>query len=74
MAFHIVNKAKSFKECVLRAINLGGDADTVGAITGMLAGAKFGLENDVLDMYEWVKVFDKGNVAIRALQLFNKAI
>jgi ADP-ribosylglycohydrolase len=33
---------KSFEEAVLRAINLGGDTDTTGAVTGGLAGARYG--------------------------------
>jgi ADP-ribosyl-[dinitrogen reductase] hydrolase len=36
--------ARSFEQAVLSAINLGGDADTVGACTGALAGAYWGLE------------------------------
>jgi ADP-ribosyl-[dinitrogen reductase] hydrolase len=35
---------QSFEACVLAAVNLGDDADTVGAITGQLAGAHYGLE------------------------------
>jgi ADP-ribosyl-[dinitrogen reductase] hydrolase len=34
--------AGSFAEAVLGAVNLGGDADTTGAITGALAGAAWG--------------------------------
>ncbi|RYC30311.1 ADP-ribosylglycohydrolase family protein [Lichenibacterium minor] len=34
--------APSFEYAVTLAVNLGGDADTVGAIAGALAGAKFG--------------------------------
>jgi ADP-ribosyl-[dinitrogen reductase] hydrolase len=34
--------AKDFKEAVLRAVNLGDDADTTGAICGQLAGAYWG--------------------------------
>ena len=37
-------EARSFEQAVLSAINLGGDADTVGACTGALAGAYWGLE------------------------------
>lgn len=33
----------SFKEAMLGAVNHGGDADTIAAITGSLAGAKFGM-------------------------------
>jgi len=32
----------SYAECVLKAVNLGDDTDTIGAITGGLAGAAYG--------------------------------
>ena len=35
--------ADGFAACVLRAVNLGDDADTVGAVTGQLAGGQYGL-------------------------------
>ena len=38
-AFH---DASRFDEAVLRAVNLGDDADTTGAICGQLAGAYWG--------------------------------
>jgi len=34
--------AKSAEEAIITAINRGGDTDTIGAITGVVAGAKFG--------------------------------
>jgi ADP-ribosyl-[dinitrogen reductase] hydrolase len=34
----------SFEDCVVRAVNRGGDADTTGALAGQLAGALYGLE------------------------------
>ena len=33
----------NFRDCILRAANLGGDADTIAAVAGQLAGAKYGL-------------------------------
>ena len=36
--------AESAREAIVRAVNAGGDADTVGAITGAVAGARFGAE------------------------------
>ncbi|MGV3611487.1 MAG: ADP-ribosylglycohydrolase family protein [Fluviicola sp.] len=33
---------KSYKEAVLKAVNLGGDTDTIGSITGGLAGLYYG--------------------------------
>ena len=38
-AFH---DAVDFRQAVLRAVNLGDDADTTGAVCGQLAGAWFG--------------------------------
>ncbi len=38
-AFH---DAESFEGAVLKAVNLGDDADTTGAICGQLAGAYWG--------------------------------
>lgn len=35
----------NFKDAVLRAVNLGDDTDTVGAVTGGLAGIVYGIEN-----------------------------
>ncbi len=32
----------NYRDCVLKAVNLGGDTDTVAAIAGGLAGAKYG--------------------------------
>ena len=36
--------SKNFEEAVLRAVNLGEDTDTTGAITGALAGVRYGLD------------------------------
>jgi ADP-ribosylglycohydrolase len=35
----------SYKDCVLLAVNLGDDADTIAAIAGSLAGALYGLKS-----------------------------
>jgi len=42
-ALWAVQTSSSFEEAVIRAVNLGDDADTVGAVTGQLAGAVWGL-------------------------------
>jgi ADP-ribosyl-[dinitrogen reductase] hydrolase len=41
-ALWAVSTTDSFSEAVLRAVNLGEDADTVGAVAGQLAGALYG--------------------------------
>ncbi|MCG5247322.1 ADP-ribosylglycohydrolase family protein [Methylorubrum extorquens] len=42
-ALWCVGSSGSFSEAVLKAVNLGDDADTTGAITGQFAGAFYGL-------------------------------
>ena len=39
---HFYFGANSFADCVTQTINQGGDADTTGALAGMLAGATYG--------------------------------
>ena len=41
-AIWAVQTTKSFEAAVLKAVNLGDDADTVGAVTGQIAGAMYG--------------------------------
>lgn len=36
--------ADTFADCIVRTVNQGGDADTTGALAGMLAGATYGLD------------------------------
>lgn len=43
-AFEIAAGASTFEEAVFQAVNLGGAADSRGAIAGALAGARFGAE------------------------------
>ena len=45
----------SFESCVVEVTNRGGDADTTGAIAGMLAGALYGLESLPPS---WIKALD----------------
>lgn len=46
----------SYKECVLRAVNLGDDTDTVGAVAGGLAGLYYGIEEIPK---EWINIIPK---------------
>ena len=41
-ALWCTDQAESFEEALVLAVNLAGDADTVGAVTGQIAGAVFG--------------------------------
>ncbi len=44
MAWECVNETPTFEKALIMAVNKGYDADTVGAVTGMLAGRKYGLK------------------------------
>ena len=43
-ALWCVLQSSNLEEAVIRAVNLGDDADTVGAVTGALAGALWGAD------------------------------
>ena len=47
---------ESFEDCLIDVVNRGGDADTTGAIAGMLAGAYYGLESIPK---RWLKAIDE---------------
>jgi ADP-ribosylglycohydrolase len=43
-ALWAVKGATSFEDALVKAVNLGGDADTVGAVAGGLAGVRWGYD------------------------------
>jgi len=49
----------SFESCLIKVVNRGGDADTTGAIAGMLAGACYGVKSIPK---RWLKKLDQ-NIA-----------
>lgn len=53
-------RTDSFADCLIRAVNLGGDADTIGAVAGGLAGVYYGFEAIPA---EWISLLDP---AVRA--------
>ena len=55
-ALKCVLTTRSFKDAVVMAVNMGGDTDTIGAITGAIAGALYGIE-EIPE--EWIKALDK---------------
>ena len=49
------SQKNSFEEAIIGAVNHGGDADTIAAITGSLVGAKYGFDNIPKN---WVKILN----------------
>ena len=71
MALHTVWYTSSFKECAIMNADLGGDCDTVGAIAGQIAGAMYGIDKDMLQLYSETVDFKSGNyeLFLHALKL-----
>lgn len=70
MALFAVASTTSFHRCIERAVNFLGDADTVGAIAGQIAGAFYGFssidERYVAALRDW----DRGEIPCRAALCF----
>lgn len=66
-AFH---NAADFREAVLRAVNLGDDADTTGAICGQLAGAYWGMKGIPAS---WLETLARSDLVTKSVtQLLNE--
>ena len=57
---HFYFETDGFEECLVVTVNEGGDADTTGALAGMLAGATYGYE--ALPQ-RWLATLDEAIVA-----------
>lgn len=53
---HHFFRGRTFEECLVSTVNQGGDADTTGAICGMVAGAFYGM-NEIPQ--RWLKKMDR---------------
>jgi ADP-ribosyl-[dinitrogen reductase] hydrolase len=51
---------ENFSDCLIKVVNLGGDADTTGALAGMLSGARHGIKGLP---GEWLERLDRAAVA-----------
>lgn len=71
MALHILYHNEGFFNCVLKAVNLGGDADSLGGIVGMLAGSFYGFNEDIQENYKYIQKWDENSIALKAYKLLN---
>ena len=58
---------RDFKSAVIYAVSLGGDADTIGAMTGAIAGACYGIEGIPSQWRETVENHDLLDVLAKKL-------
>lgn len=61
----------NYKDAVLKAVNLGDDTDTIGALTGGLAGLVYGYNNIPED---WINVLKQKEYLTNLVDKFNELI
>ncbi|CAK9101530.1 unnamed protein product [Durusdinium trenchii] len=77
MALWALWHSKSFSESIMKAVNLLGDADTIGAICGQLAGALYGWRGLAGDSWGRMRLTELqrwdpfGEVGLRAALLYH---
>ena len=47
LSFNLLSQASSFEDAIRLAISHGGDSDTIGAIVGSIAEARFGIPQEI---------------------------
>ncbi len=58
--YSVLRNPDSFIDALLFSISMGGDTDTIGAMAGALAGAKFGAENIPSELFEHIENCEEG--------------
>lgn len=67
-------KSNSYRECVLMAVNLGEDTDTVGAIAGGLAGIMYGIGGEQGIPEEWINQIARKEWIAELCEKFEQSI
>jgi len=71
LALWSVYNTTSFDDAVTRSVNLRGDADSHGSITGQLAGALYGYKSINPQFLTWMNQWDDHEIATRGLLLYH---
>ncbi len=62
---------ESYRDCVLKAVNLGDDTDTVAAVAGGLAGALYGLDSMPT---EWLETLQRRDCILEMCGSFSQGL
>lgn len=58
----------SYRECILKAVNLGNDTDTIGAVAGAMAGLYYAGQNDKDIPEDWISDLQGKDLLNHAVQ------
>jgi ADP-ribosylglycohydrolase len=62
---------QNYKDCVLKAVNLGGDTDTIAALSGALASVVYG--SDSIPAH-WINTLIKKKEILKCIEDFNETL
>lgn len=67
VALHIVYHSTNSREAIFKAVNWGGDSDSIAAVVGYVCGAMYGLTPDIVSLYsERMEYFDRFETILKA--------
>lgn len=72
MALHCIWTTDTFASAMLKSANMAGDADSVTAVCGQIAGAIYGLAAFPKGWLEKVHKWDKKDTLLKAYKLYHK--
>ena len=65
MSLNTVYNTNSFKDALIRIVNIRGDSDSVASVVGQIAGAYYGIETIPGDWIEAINRWDNGDIALK---------
>ena len=71
MALHVLYTTHNFTDAIMKAVNLCGDADSIGSVVGQIAGAYYGLDSIPKDWIKTINKWDQNEIALRGYILFH---
>jgi len=72
MALHCIYTTNTFESAIIKAVNMCGDADTVGAVTGQIAGSLYGYDNIPIKWLQAITYWNEGSILYRSHLLYEK--
>jgi hypothetical protein len=68
---YVLYHTNNFKDAILKAVNLCGDADSLGSIVGQIGGAYYEVDSFPPDWIQAINKWDHNEIALRGYILCN---